>query len=129
MSRVISGDECDCNGHPDAFSPCNDAHNIPCCDGKCPWCGLNIARRRLEPHIKAHEEEQIRELADANCKAKHPQVYMELTPVGPNQSGFGPPCAECHEAERVRYYQKKESAYGRKLSPQEAEKKKQELGF
>lgn len=62
----------------------------------------------------------IRNLADSRCKNKHPDYYDSLICVGPNPSGFGPPCDGCVEETRLELEQKRGKTHGRELSADEA---------
>lgn len=72
----------------------------------------------------------LRNLADACCRSKHPDYHDSLICVGPgSEKGFGPPCDECL-AEVTRDYElKRGKAHGQELSPEEAERVKQQLGI
>jgi hypothetical protein len=128
MSEVEGLDRCNCQCHSTAVPAM--MHVAPCCAGRCPWCGDHINHGRMAPHVAAHEESQIRNLASLNCKAKHPDVHDALICVGPNESRFGPPCDECLDQERERYSQKRKKAFGELVSIAELPKELRErLGF
>ena len=71
----------------------------------------------------------VRSLADFRCKAKHRSYYDSLTCVGPNQSGFGPPCDSCVRETEDELQKKRGKAQGKKLSPEETEEVKKRLGL
>lgn len=71
----------------------------------------------------------VRNLAESRCRAKHPDYYDSLICVGPNSSGFGPPCDDCIREVRVELDRKRSKAQGRELSPEEAEEVRKQLGI
>ena len=78
--------------------------------------------------VEAHRA-HIRRLADSRCRAKHRDYYESLICVGPNESGFGPPCDECVAEEERNWQNKRATVVGRELSPEEARALREELGI
>ena len=71
----------------------------------------------------------VRNIADSRCKQKHPDVYDSLICVGPNSSGFGPPCDSCVAETKESLEQKRSKAHGTLLSPEEAAAVRKRLGL
>ncbi|OHA91019.1 MAG: hypothetical protein A2758_01360 [Candidatus Zambryskibacteria bacterium RIFCSPHIGHO2_01_FULL_49_18] len=78
--------------------------------------------------VEAHRA-HIRRLADERCKAKHREYYDSLICIGPNESGFGPPCDGCVAEEEKHWQNKRATVVGRKLSPEETRALKEKLGI
>lgn len=79
--------------------------------------------------IQEEREAHIRHLADSHCRNKHRDYYDSLICVGPNPSGFGPPCDGCIEETRKRLEDKRATVHGRPLSPEETAEMRRELGL
>ena len=71
----------------------------------------------------------IRQMADSRCRNKHRAYYDSLICVGPNESGFGPPCNGCIEETRRELEVKRGKAHGQELSPEESTEIRQRLGI
>lgn len=71
----------------------------------------------------------VRRLADSRCKAKHLDHYDSLICVGPNSSGFGPPCEDCIRETEDELEKKRDKAHGIELSSEEAARVRQKLGL
>ena len=83
----------------------------------------------MTPEEREARETHIRRLADSRCRAKHRDYYDSLICVGPNESGFGPPCDNCIEEARKALEDKRATAHERLLSPEEAAQVRRELGI
>lgn len=73
--------------------------------------------------------EHLKDLARSRCERKHPDLYDSMICVGPGSKGFGPPCDDCLAEMEREYEMKRAKAHGRKLSPEEEQKIKEEIGL
>lgn len=71
----------------------------------------------------------IRNLADSRCRNKHRDYYDLLICIGPNPSGFGPPCDSCIEETRLELEKKRDKAQSREPTPEEDAALRKKLGI
>ena len=83
----------------------------------------------MSPMTPSEERAHVRQLADARCQRKHPEVHDALILVESGSQHFGPPCDDCMREMEVEYSDKRGKMQGRLLSPDETRALRVRLGL